>query len=77
MNKIQKILLAILAGIETVVYLITPILLVILWVKVNSLSDWTIYLFWGLGLLATLFRGIKVSGFLKDPNLFKDIIKKL
>jgi len=61
MNKIQKILLAILAGIETVVYLITPILLVILWVKVNNLSDWTTYLFWGMGLLAALFRGIKIG----------------
>ncbi len=61
MNKLQKILLAILAGIETVIYLITPILLVILWVKINSLTSWTMYFFWGLGLLATLFRGIKVG----------------
>ena len=61
MNNIQKILLAILAGVDTVIYLITPIILVILWVRINGLNDWTSYFFWGLGLLAALFRGIKIG----------------
>lgn len=64
MNKLQTILLAILGGINVTIDMFMPILVAALWVDLNGLSSWTSYLFYGLGLLATLFRAIKV-GFLK------------
>ena len=64
MNKFKKIILAVLGGIDTTIYLFTPIILVALWVLVTGLSDWKNFLFYGLGLLATLFRAIKI-GFMK------------
>ncbi len=64
MNKLNKILLATLAGIETVVYLFTPILISTLWLNVFGLDSFGSYLVSGLGLFATLFRSIKV-GWLK------------
>ena len=57
--------LALLAGIDTTIRIFTPIILVVLWVSVAGLDDWLTYLFYGLGLLATLFRAIK-TGFLND-----------
>jgi len=64
MYKIFKILLAILGGIDVTLYIFTPIILAALWVTVAGLNDWTAYFFYGIGLLATLFRAIKI-GFLK------------
>ena len=61
MNKFKKITLAVLGGIDTTIYLFTPIILVALWVIVTGLSDWKNLLFYGFGLLATLFRGIKIG----------------
>ena len=58
-------LLAILAGIDTTVRIFTPIILVALWVSVAGLNDWKTYVFYGLGLLSTLFRAIK-TGFLNE-----------
>ena len=57
--------LALLAGIDTTIRIFTPIILVVLWVSVAGLDDWLTYLFYGLGLLATMFRAIK-TGFLND-----------
>ena len=65
MNKLLTILLAILGGINVVIYMFTPIILSVLWIRVAGLNTWTTYLFFGLGLFATLFRAIQV-GFLKD-----------
>jgi len=64
MNKLIKILLAILAGVEVTFYLFTPILISTLWMSVFSIEAIGSKLIFGLGLLATLFRAIKV-GWLK------------
>ncbi len=61
MNKLLKIILSILAGIEITFYLATPIIVAALWVIVNGLNDWTTYIFYGIGLTATLFRAIKIG----------------
>lgn len=61
MNKKIKSLLAILGGVDVVVYVATPIMLALLWVKMFGLNDWGSYLFYGLGLVATIFRGIKIG----------------
>jgi len=63
MNKIQKTIISILGGLERVFYLLTPILLVGLWVEVMPTSfNW---LFWTIGYSASVFRGIEVGGWLK------------
>jgi len=77
MGKIKTITLAILGGTDTVIYMFTPIILAAIWITIAGLNDWTSYFFYGLGLIATMFRGIKSSGILQDPNLIKDIIKKI
>ena len=64
MNKLTKILISILAGIETVFYIVTPILIVLIWSAlfgVDSIGSSIIYY---IGLLASVFRGIKI-GWLK------------
>ncbi|HDK42722.1 MAG TPA: hypothetical protein ENG87_05040 [Candidatus Pacearchaeota archaeon] len=65
MNKFTLILLAILGGVEVLFYIITPIVLVIIWTSITGFNYWTSYFFFGLGLLATIFRGIKI-GWMKD-----------
>jgi len=63
MNKLGKILLAVVGGIERTFYIITPILIVGLWVEIMQGSlDW---LFWIVGYSASVFRGIEVGGWLK------------
>ena len=64
MNKLLKILLAILAGIDITIYLFTPILISTLWINIFGLNNFGSYLISILGLLSTLFRAIKV-GWLK------------
>ena len=64
MNKLTTMILAILGGINVTISMFTPIILAVLWIRVAGLSNWTTYLFFGLGLFATLFRAIQV-GFLK------------
>ena len=64
MNKFLIIILAILGGINAVVSMLTPIVLVMVWIRFAGLQDWQSYLFFSLGLLATLFRAIQI-GFLK------------
>jgi len=64
MNKLTTSILAILGGINVTITMFTPIILSVLWIRVAGLDDWTSYLFFGLGLFATLFRAIQV-GFMK------------
>jgi len=64
MNKIIKILLAILAGIDTTLYIFTPIILVTIWNTISNLGELTIYFLYAIGFLSTLFRAIKI-GWLK------------
>jgi hypothetical protein len=61
MNKLNKIALALLGALETIFYLVSPILLVSLWTDFNSNLNW---LFWLIGYSASVFRAIKV-GWLK------------
>ena len=61
MNKLSKILLSILAGIEAVFYIFSPILLVALWVNIFGLYDFGSSLVYMIGLFATVFRAIKVG----------------
>ena len=64
MNKLVKIILAILGGVETVFYIVTPILIALIWSNLFSLESWSNYVVYISGLLASLFRGIKI-GWLK------------
>ena len=62
LNKVfLKIILSVLAGIGTTFYLITPILISTLWVAVFGINNVGSYLIYGIGLLTTLFRGIKIG----------------
>ena len=63
-DKLKIIILATLGGIDTVIYISTPIIIVALWAVINGLDDWRSIFFYGIGLLATLFRAIKI-GFMK------------
>lgn len=61
MNKFTLIFLAILGGIEVVFYVVTPIVLVVLWASIVGFNNWVSYFFFSMGLLATIFRGIKIG----------------
>ena len=65
MGKFKTTSLAILGGVDTVIYMFTPIILAAIWITLTGLNDWTSYFFYGLGLIATMFRAIKIGGFLK------------
>ena len=67
MNKLLKILLATLAGIETVFSIGLPILVSLLWVRIGGLTNWSSYVLLSAGILASIFRGIKTGlmGFVK------------
>ena len=60
MNKFWTVIFAILGGVERVIYIITPIILGTLFLSLGTASFGQ-YLIFYLGLLATLFRGIKVG----------------
>lgn len=64
MNKISKILLSIIAGVDVVFYTITPILISVIWVNIFGISDIGSYMMYGAGLISSAFRGIK-TGWLK------------
>jgi len=61
MNKIGKIILSILAGVEVTFYLVTPILLASLWTAVFGFDSFGSNLIYAMGLGATIFRAIKVG----------------
>lgn len=65
MNKFKKVILSILGGVDVTFYMFTPILIAVLWVKLSSMENWTEYFFYAIGLLATIFRAIKI-GWLKN-----------
>lgn len=64
MNKLNKILLSIIAGIDTTIYLFTPIIISTLWINIFGLDNFGSYLIVGLGFFSTMFRAIKI-GWLK------------
>ena len=61
MNKFNIIILSILGGIDVTLKMFTPIILAALWVIVTGLDNWTAYFFYGVGLLSTIFRAIKIG----------------
>ena len=65
MNKLQKIALSILGGVDVTFYIFTPILISIMWIGLVQLTELYIYFIFSLGLLATFFRALKV-GWLKN-----------
>jgi len=64
MNKLIKIILSVLAGIDTVLYMFTPIILSVIWVTIRGLDSIGSTFFYTLGLFSTIFRAIKI-GWLK------------
>ncbi len=60
-DKTKTIILAVLGGTDVLIYVITPIILVALWAIVNGLNDWRSTLFYGVGICAAIFRGIKIG----------------
>ena len=64
MNKTWKILLSVMAGVDAVIYMVTPIILSVVWITLRGLDDYGTALFFALGLIATTFRAIKI-GWLK------------
>jgi len=65
MNKTKKIILSILGGIDVSFYMFTPIMIAVIWIGISNLLVWQIYTLFAFGLLATLFRAIKI-GWLKN-----------
>ncbi len=65
MNKITKIFLSIIAGMNVVINIITPIILVILYLALFGIKGhWTTYAFLVIGWGASLFRAIKIGGWI-------------
>ena len=60
MNKVFVILLAFLGAINIVIDVIIPILLVLIWQKVFGITTNGAYVLYGMAMLASVFRGIKV-----------------
>lgn len=60
MKNPTKIILAILAGVDVTITIFTPIILAVIWINISgfNLNSYFVY---GLGLLATIFRAIKVG----------------
>jgi len=61
MNNLNKVLLSIMGGVDVVVYMITPIFISLLWVKLFGMSDIGTLVMYGAGLISSAFRGIKIG----------------
>ena len=61
MNKLKKISLVILGGIDVVVTVITPIMLAIIWISLFGILNWTSYFLLIICGLSSLFRAIKIG----------------
>lgn len=60
MNKLKLILLSILGGMNVLITVISPILLILVYLAIFGIEGhWTSYAFIILGCGASLFRGIK------------------
>ena len=64
MNKLFKIILSVLAGINIIVEILTPILLAAIWINISPLEIWKEILIYSLGGLASFFRSIKIGGWI-------------
>ena len=63
MNKVTKAVVAAMAGVERTFFIFSPILISLIWFRLNELNFQT-GLILGIGIIATMFRAIKV-GFMK------------
>jgi hypothetical protein len=61
MNKFKKVLLAILGAIDVVASILTPILLVLVFVKVFGFNSFGSYLLYTVGILSGFYKSIKVG----------------
>ncbi len=61
MSKMRTALLAVIAGSDVVFTIFTPIILAVLWMSVAGAAHWSTYTLFGVGLLATIFRAIKIG----------------
>jgi hypothetical protein len=52
-------LIAFLGGIDVLIYMITPILLALIWISITGMVGFGSYLIYIIALLSTLFRAIK------------------
>ena len=66
MNKILKIIVASLGGINAVLTISLPILVALLWVNFSGLEGWSSYALLTAGILASVFRGFKIGFMNKD-----------
>ena len=66
MNQTTKIILSILGGIEAVFSTGLPILVTILWIKYSNVIGWSSNVLIIVGICASVFRAIKIGGFLRD-----------
>ena len=64
MNKLIKIMLSIMGGVDVLFYTITPILIAVIWTNLFGINDIGAYVMYAAGLISSVFRGIKV-GWLK------------
>lgn len=65
MKKGNKIFLAIIGGMDVVIYIITPIILGILWLN-NGGVNFSAYFLFFVCLFSSLFRAIKIGFLTKD-----------
>ena len=61
MNKFKKIMLSILGGVDVTFYMLTPIIIAVLWVNVIGLVEALDYFFYAIGLISSIFRAIKIG----------------
>jgi hypothetical protein len=64
MNKLKTIILGILGAVDVVFSIFIPIAIAILWIKMTNFQGLGSHFIYGLGLLSSIFRAIKV-GWLK------------
>jgi hypothetical protein len=65
MNKIITIFLAIIGGVDVVMTIVTPAILILLWIKIFGITDTKSVILLIITLVSTLFRAIKI-GYLKN-----------
>ena len=59
MNKLIKIILSILGGMNVLLDVITPLIISLLWIKIFTTTGFGFYLIYIIGFCASSFRGIK------------------
>lgn len=67
MKKINKILLSIIGGMNVLVTIASPILIILIWLAIfGKEGHWSSYIFLLIGWGASIFRAIKSGGWLND-----------